>query len=184
MKISGKGIELIKKYEGLRLTAYHLSGEKYHTIGYGHYGPDVKPAMRITKKQAEDLLRSDLVKFERSVSSIYKGATQSQFDALVSFTYNCGAANLKKLVKDRNPAQIADAMLLYNKAGGRVLSGLTRRRKEERSLFLTDTSYKENIKKLQSFMNGLGANPKLATDGIIGAKSKAAFQSLFGEVII
>ena len=137
MKTSKNGIELIKKFEGCRLTAYKpVITEKYWTIGYGHYGADVKQGMRITHAQAEAYLIADLVKFETSVNALSLSLTQNQFDALVSFTYNCGAGNLKKLVTGRNLREIADALLLYNKAGGKELKGLTKRRKEERTLFL------------------------------------------------
>ena len=140
MKTSLNGIELIKRYEGLRLSAYKpVSTEKYWTIGYGHYGPDVARDMVITYAQAEAYLRADLDKFERAVSALGNWS-QNQFDALVSFSYNCGAGNVKKLCTGRTPQQIADAMLLYNKAGGKVLSGLTRRRKEERELFLSGST--------------------------------------------
>lgn len=137
MKTSKNGIELIKKFEGCRLTAYKpVITEKYWTIGYGHYGADVKQGMRITHAQAEAYLRADLVKFETSVNALSLPLNQNQFDALTSFTYNCGSGNLKKLVKGRNLREIADALLLYNKAGGKELKGLTKRRKEERNLFL------------------------------------------------
>ena len=125
MKVSDDGIALIKKYEGCRLTAYKaLPSETYYTIGYGHYGADVKPDMVITQAYAEALLRLDLDRFCGYV------------DALVSFAYNCGAGNLKKLVSNRSNAEIANAILLYRKAGGKVLSGLVKRRQDERALFL------------------------------------------------
>lgn len=137
MKASNKCIELIKKFEGCRLTAYKpVITETYWTIGYGHYGADVKQGMKITHAQAEAYLIADLVKFEKSVNALSLTLTQNQFDALVSFTYNCGSFNLKKLVAGRNLREIADALLLYNKAGGKELKGLTKRRKEERTLFL------------------------------------------------
>jgi GH24 family phage-related lysozyme (muramidase) len=137
MKISKTGINLIKRYEGLRLKAYKaVATEKYYTIGYGHYGADVTKDMVITEPIAEELLRKDLDKFEHAVVSLNRRWTQSQYDALVSFTFNCGVENLKRLVKDRDTLQIADAFLLYNRAGGRVLTGLVKRRKEERILFL------------------------------------------------
>lgn len=137
MKLSKAGINLIKKYEGLRLKAYKpVPTEKYYTIGYGHYGADVSRETIITETQAEELLRADLDKFERAVVSLNRKWTQNQFDALTSFAFNCGATNLKKLVANRDTLQIADAFLLYNKAGGKTLNGLTRRRKEERALFL------------------------------------------------
>ena len=137
MKTSKNGIELIKKFEGCRLTAYKpVITEKYYTIGYGHYGADVQKDMRITHSQAEAYLKSDLQKFEKAVNNLGFTLTQNQFDSLVSFTYNCGAGNLKKLVKGRNLREIADALLLYDKSNGKPLKGLTRRRNEERTLFL------------------------------------------------
>lgn len=141
MKTSQDGIDLIKKFEGCRLSAYKpVATEKYYTIGYGHYGPDVKDGQMITHAQAEAYLRADLEKFENAVNGTGRTWTQPEFDALVSFSYNCGTGNLRNLVKDRAKSQIADAFLLYNKAGGRTLEGLTRRRKAERDLFLKGTA--------------------------------------------
>lgn len=138
MKTSAEGIQLIKKFEGCVLKAYKaVDSEVYWTIGFGHYGPDVHQGDIITMQRATELLQQDLDKFEKAVE--HAGSwNQSQFDALVSFTYNCGQGNLAKLVNGRNKAQIADAMLLYVKAGGLTLQGLVRRRKAERELFLKD----------------------------------------------
>lgn len=141
MKTSQNGINLIKQFEGCRLTAYKpVATEKYYTIGYGHYGADVSPNMKITQAQADAYLVADLKRFEDSVNATRLILNQNQFDALVSFTYNCGAGNLKKLVANRTLAQIADALLAYNKGGGKVLAGLTRRRQAERALFLSGTT--------------------------------------------
>ena len=139
MKTSANGINLIKQFEGCRLKAYKpVAAEKYYTIGYGHYGSDVSANMTITQAQADAFLASDLGKFENYVTATGLTLTQNQFDALVSFTYNCGPGNLQKLVKGRDYQQIADAMLLYNKgANKQVLAGLVRRRTAERTLFLT-----------------------------------------------
>lgn len=138
MKTSNQGVALIKRFEGCVLKAYKaVASEEYWTIGYGHYGPDVHQGDIITKERAEELLRGDLARFEQAVEKAGMWS-QSEFDALVSFTYNCGAGNLQKLTKGRTHAQIADAMLLYVKAGGLVLQGLVRRRKAERELFLAD----------------------------------------------
>ena len=137
MRTGQAGIDLIKYFEGLRLKAYKpVSTEKYYTIGYGHYGADVKPDMVITVDYAEALLRLDLDKFERAVNSYERSWNQNQFDALVSFAFNCGVANLKRLVTNRTNAQIAQKIVLYNKAGGKVLKGLVRRRKAEQELFM------------------------------------------------
>lgn len=137
MKTGEAGINLIKSFEGLRLNAYKpVSTEKYYTIGYGHYGADVQPDMVITNAYAEALLRLDLDKFERAVNSYERNWNQNQFDALVSFAFNCGVGNLKKLVTNRTNAQIAQAIVKYNRAGGKVLKGLIRRREAEQALFL------------------------------------------------
>lgn len=141
MNTSQKGIDLIKKYEGCRLQAYKpIPTEQFWTIGYGHYGPDVKPGQMITQAEAEVLLGIDLKKYEQAVESMTPFAmNQAQLDSLVSFAYNCGIGNLKKLVSGRTAPQVADAMLKYTKAGGKVLPGLARRRQEERDLFCSDT---------------------------------------------
>ena len=137
MTRSDNGIALIKKYEGCRLHAYKpVPTEKYYTIGYGHYGADVKQDDIISEAYAEALLRLDLDKFCAHVNALDRTWTQNQFDALVSFTYNCGAANLKRLVANRTNAQIAEAIPKYNKAGGKVLKGLQRRRADEQALFM------------------------------------------------
>lgn len=139
MKTSIDGINLIKSFEGCRLTAYKaLPTEKYWTIGIGHFGPDVKENMVISQAQADRYLQQDLTKFENYVMQYCNklNLNQHQFDALVSFTYNCGPGNLKKLVEGRTISQIADAILNYDHAGGKQLAGLTRRRKAERELFI------------------------------------------------
>lgn len=136
MKTSKRGIDLIKSFEGCRLTAYRCPAGVW-TIGYGHTA-GVVPGQVITQSNAIDFLAADLIKYETAVTKNVKlPLNQAQFDALVSFTYNCGAGNFAKLIKNRNYAQIADALLLYNKGGGKVLAGLTRRRKAERELFLS-----------------------------------------------
>lgn len=139
MRVSEKGIKLIKEFEGLRLKAYKaIPEEKYYTIGYGHYGADVKPNMVITEADAEKYLQTDLNKCKIAVNKLRRKFNQNQFDALCSFAYNCGIGNLNTLCKpERSLPQIADAMLLYNKASGKVLKGLQRRREAERKLFLS-----------------------------------------------
>jgi GH24 family phage-related lysozyme (muramidase) len=134
--ISQEGIALIKSFEGCRLTAYKaVPTEKYWTIGYGHYGSDVKPNMVISKDQAERFLIEDLKRYEGYVEKTGLKLNQHQHDALVSFTYNCGYGNLKKLIANRTISEIGEALLLYNKSGGRVLNGLVRRRAAEKALF-------------------------------------------------
>lgn len=146
MNISPKGANLIREFEGMRLTAYPDPGTGGHpwTIGIGHTGPEVKPKMKITEAQAWAYFHKDIQKFERAVVQQLAGSpvTQNQFDALVSFTFNAGPGNLAKssmlrFHKARNYQKAADAFLLWNKAAGRVLAGLTRRRKAERALYLS-----------------------------------------------
>lgn len=135
MKTSQTGISLIKRFEGCRLETYRCSAGAL-TIGYGHTGSDVKPGMMITQAQAEAYLAADLKRFERAVDKTRLDLTQRSFDALVSFAYNCGVGNLSKLCKKgRTQWEIAAKILTYNRAGGKVIDGLTRRRKEEAELF-------------------------------------------------
>lgn len=137
MKTSQKGIDLIKSFEGLRLTAYK-DPVGILTIGYGHT-KGVTESMKITGDQADAYLLEDLKMAEAAVSKKPYEWNQNEFDALVSFTFNCGSGNLTKLVKSgkRTREEISAALLLYNKAGGKELAGLTRRRKAEKELFDT-----------------------------------------------
>jgi GH24 family phage-related lysozyme (muramidase) len=146
MQTSDKGIALIKEFEGCKLTAYQDSVGVW-TIGYGWTQPvDGKPiraGMTIKQETAERLLKTGLVSYESDVSRLVKvGLTQEQFDALVSFTYNLGARSLSTstLLRKLNAGDYAGAaeeFLRWNKAGGKVLNGLTRRREAERALFLS-----------------------------------------------
>lgn len=138
MKTSQRGINLIKQFEGVRLTAYKCPAGVY-TIGYGHTR-GVNRGMKITEEEASAYLTADLLNSEKAVErydSVYHW-NQNEFDALVSFTFNCGAANLRSLLRNgrRNRSQIAATLPLYRKAGGKVLKGLERRRAAEKALFL------------------------------------------------
>lgn len=139
LSISNNGLDLIKRFEGCRLTAYKaVSSEKYWTIGWGHYGSDVKQGQTITQIQADSFLKSDCASAEKSVNSYSKyNWNQNQFDALVSFTFNCGSGNLKTLLNNgqRTIAEISSKITAYNKAGGKVLQGLVNRRAAEKELF-------------------------------------------------
>lgn len=150
---------MIKKFEGCRLTAY-LCPAGVWTVGYGHTGQDVKPGLTITQAKADQLLKSDLAKFERNVmlfDSKYNW-TQNEFDALVSFAYNVGSIDQLTKNKQRTKTQIADSMLQYNKGGGKVLPGLTKRRQAERALFLTPD-------KKQEVDNEMVQNGKIIVNG-------------------
>ena len=144
--IGEAGLALIKNFEGCRLKAYKpVSTEKYWTIGWGHYGADVKENQVITQEQADALLVSDCQRFADAVDDpnncpLTAELNVNQRDALISFTFNCGSGKLKTLCKNRTLQQIRDAMALYNKSGGKVLTGLVRRRAAEQKLFDTPVS--------------------------------------------
>ena len=136
MQISKKGIDLIKRFEGCRLKAYKCPAGVW-TIGYGHTS-GVKQGDTISQQQADSWLRYDLRVFELHVKNNLKFTpNQNQFDALVSFTYNCGLKNLKTLIANRNAEQIGNAIIKYNKANGKILQGLVNRRKAEQTLFFS-----------------------------------------------
>ncbi len=137
--IGKEALEMIKRFEGCRLQAYKCPAGVW-TIGYGHTA-GVKQGQVITQAQADAFLIADCQKFADYVDNpayvpITYSLNDNQRDALISFTYNCGAGSLKMLCKGRTAAQIADKILLYDKAAGKVLAGLTKRRKAERELFL------------------------------------------------
>lgn len=146
MNISTAGINIIKEFEGLSLKAYPDpgSGGAPWTIGYGHTGPEVQPGLEISLDYAEQLLRRDIAQFEVAVNALVKvEITQSQFDALVSFTYNVGASTLGHstllyVLNLGNYLVAADQFPEYVHASGHVLPGLVRRRDEERTLFLSE----------------------------------------------
>lgn len=134
MKISQRGIDLIKEFEGCRLTAYKDAVGVW-TIAYGHT-KNVKQGMKITQEQAEELLKKDLVEYEAKVEKYNKyNWNQNQFDALVSFAYNIGSIDQLTSNGRRAIKTISEKILEYNKAGGKTLEGLVRRRKAEKKLF-------------------------------------------------
>ena len=141
--LSPNGLNLIKSFEGCKLTAYKcLPTEKYYTIGYGHYGSDVKAGMKITEEQAEELLIKDCKKAIKNVNSFMSkyNFNQNQFDALVSFAFNVGSINQLTASGTRTLEQISSKIPAYNKSGGRVIAGLVRRRAKEKELFDMPTS--------------------------------------------
>ena len=145
MKTETRGLALIKQYEGLRLEAYQDSIGIW-TIGYGHTAqaghPHPVPGMRITQSEADAILARDLADFERAVdNAVARPPTQSQFDAMVSLCFNIGPGNFARSSVVRcfnlgDESQAAEAFLLWNKAGGKFLPGLARRRAAEKRLFL------------------------------------------------
>lgn len=141
MKTSTTGVNLIKSFEGFRSAAYRDSGKGVVTIGYGHTG-GVRMGTHITEAKAEEYLRTDLQRAESAVNAYMNTYrwSQNEFDALVSFTFNCGRGNLDLLTSKgkRSKTEIADALPRYRKAGGKVLTGLVKRREAEKALFLSD----------------------------------------------
>ena len=145
MKLNKAGADLIKSFEGLKLTAYKCSAKK-DTIGYGNTfyedGKAVKPGDKITKERADSLFELISDDFAKKVVPLVKSqVNENQFGALVSFAYNAGIGNLKSstLLKkvNANPsdASIRLEFMKWDKAGGKQLAGLTRRRKAEADLY-------------------------------------------------
>lgn len=141
MQISDAGLELIKRFEGVRLSAYD-DGVGVWTIGVGHI-KGVKPGDVATADQVDQWLREDVQEAEQAINRLARAPlSQAQFDALVSFTFNLGAGALErstllKRLNGRDYDAAANEFLRWNIAGGRVLAGLTKRRIAERMLFLT-----------------------------------------------
>lgn len=148
MRISKRGLDVIKRFEGLALKPYR-DAVGIPTIGYGntYYEDGRKVSMTdaaISEARAEKLLKMVLVRYEDAVNRYAQlPLSQNQFDALVSFAYNVGNENLRKssLMRLLNQGRFqaaADEFLRWNRAGGRVLEGLRKRRIAERALFLAD----------------------------------------------
>lgn len=141
MKISNKGLDLIKRFEGLRLEAY-LCAAGVPTIGYGHTR-GVKLGQKITEQQAEDLLLEDIHEFELAIQRLVSvNLTQNQFDALVALIFNIGIGNFKSstLLKKLNLKDYVGAANEFNKwvyAAKKKLRGLVKRRDAERLLFIS-----------------------------------------------
>lgn len=146
MQISNKGIELIKRFEGLELKAYQDSVGVW-TIGYGWTQPvdgkKIGPGMVIDQATADRLLKCGVVQYEQGVNQLVKvKITQGQFDALVSFAYNLGLRSLSTstLLKKLNAGGkqgVANEFGKWVNAGGVKLNGLVKRRAAERELFLS-----------------------------------------------
>jgi len=146
MQLSKNGLNLIEHYEGLRLFAYQDSIGLW-TIGYGTTvypnGKRVAKGDACTVEQANDYIKHDVAKFEKGVNDlVHVPLNQNQFDALVSFAYNLGLGNLgsSTLLKLVNKSQFetaANEFQKWNKAGGKIVAGLTVRRQAESNLFKT-----------------------------------------------
>lgn len=200
MRISEAGIKLIHSFEGCRLRAYKaLAHEQYYTIGWGHYGPDVRFNQTITQAEADALFINDIKVYEDRVNKynhIYN-FSQNEFDALVSFCYNIGSINQLTQNGTRDKQTIGVKILEYNKSGGRVIEGLKRRRIAEFNMFFDNSTIEiakrvlkkgkktKEVKILQSNLNQFYGF-MLELDGSFGAKTEAAvkkFQEVEGLVI-
>lgn len=139
MKISQEGLALIKKFEGCELKAYHCAAG-VPTIGYGST-QGVTMDMEITQEEADELLMDDVHKFEEAVTRAVKvPLKQNQYDALVSWTFNLGPSNLSsstmlRVLNEGKYEEVPAQIKRWNKAGGKVLQGLIRRREAEALLF-------------------------------------------------
>jgi lysozyme len=145
MKLNKEGADLIKSFEGCKLKAYQCSAMKW-TIGYGNTffedGTPVVAGNAISQEKAEQLFELISNDFSAKIVKLVPShITPNQFGALVSFAYNCGIANLqkstllKKVIANHNDPSIKAEFLKWNKAGGKVLAGLTRRREAESNLY-------------------------------------------------
>lgn len=190
MKISNKGIALIKEFEGCRLEAYKDPAGVL-TIGYGHtHG--VQEGMRITQETADEYLRDDCAAAEKNVNGFDAKYhwNQNQFDALVSFAFNLGSINQLTANGTRSIAEISAKIPEYCHAGGKKLNGLVRRRAAEKKLFDTPVGAQteereldpEAVRSLQEALNADGitdADGKaLVIDGIKGPDTTAAIKKV------
>ena len=183
METSTNGRNIIREFEGERLNAYQDSVGVW-TIGVGHTSaagaPAVSKGLTITKQQSDDILSRDLKTYEAAVLRQVKvPLNQNQFDALVSFTYNLGEGNFAKstLLKRVNVRDFAGAKAQFsawNKAGGKVLAGLTRRRAAEAKLFGTTVTAPSSV--------AAATEPApTRTPTALGAAILSLFASLFGR---
>lgn len=195
--LTENAVNFIKNFEGCDLKAYRNAGERYLTIGYGHYGADVRQGQTITYAEADRLLREDLkndylpyIERYRQQGIITFDLTQNQVDALLSFSYNngVGEGGLKTLVRGRDVMTIANKMLEYYHSGSPIHDeGLKRRRRAERELFLNGNSTPvqcnntyttdTRVKELQHLCNVIiGAN--ISEDNIWGNQTDNAVRQL------
>ena len=194
LKTGQAGLNLIKQFEGCRLTAYRCPAGVW-TIGYGHTG-NVAAGQTITQAEADRQLVSDVEKYEKQVNKYFDKYrwNQNEFDALVSFAFNVGSIDQLTAKGTRSRTVIAEKILLYDKAAGKVLAGLTKRRKAEQELFLkannvpvakTRATVKkgsrgEDVIYLQKQLSILGYSVG-AVDGIFGVKTLEAVKAFQAE---
>lgn len=170
-KLNDASLDLIKDFEGWRAKAYKDAVGVW-TIGYGHTSmagdPKVVAGMVISKKEGEAMLQKDLQKYAKAVDdAVNVTLTDNQFGALVSFCYNVGPTNFRKssvlrYVNAGNFKGVPARLKLWNKAGGKVLRGLTRRRVAEGKLFLKTVNHKSLVASRTMQGAGAGAGGGLA----------------------
>tara|TARA_Y100000593_G_scaffold37439_1_gene72652 strand:+ start:1171 stop:1596 length:426 start_codon:yes stop_codon:yes gene_type:complete len=140
MKISNNGLDLVKHFEGLVLEAYKCPAGVW-TIGYGHT-KDVQPGDSWSEDHADHMLEVEMEEYEKYINDLVEvELNQNQFDAMVSWVYNLGVGNLQsstllKVLNAGDYAGVPEQIMRWNKAGGKVLEGLTRRRQAEADLFV------------------------------------------------
>lgn len=140
MKASDEGLELIRKAEGLKLVAYRCPAGEW-TIGYGHTS-GVKRGMTISVAEAEKFLRADVEEAEKAINAMHVQLRQTQFDALVSFVFNVGAARFKtstmrrKIIAGASDKEVAAEFARWKFSTGEISVGLVNRRKREAALYL------------------------------------------------
>ena len=149
VQITAEGLDLIKRYEGFRSTAYRDAVGVW-TIGFGHTSmagePHVKPGLTISRETATEILARDVNLFAQGVrQALTVQISDQQFSALVSFAYNVGLGNFRKssvltAVNRNDLAAVPRRLSLWTKAGGRVLPGLVKRRAAEAALFVDHDS--------------------------------------------
>ena len=150
MIISIPGVELLTHFEGLKLEAYQDSVGVW-TIGYGHT-KGVTPSMKITESQASNLLKTELIEYQNYINEMVKvELSQCEYDALVCWVYNLGPTNLRestllKVLNQGDKFLVPEQIRRWNRAGGKVLKGLVRRREAEALMFAGRDwrSYKES----------------------------------------
>lgn len=188
MRTSPTGIALIKKFEGCRLVAYRdVAGVL--SIGWGETGPHVHAGMEITQALADRMLADRLAReFEPGVTGAIGGTpvTQNQFDAMVSLAYNIGVGGFRgstvaRMHKAGDHLSAAEAFELWNRADGRIIAGLVRRREEERDLYLSPagTPPQPQLQQLADFEQAARAlQQELADQGFY----RGAVDSIWGPV--
>jgi lysozyme len=196
MHMSQGGLDnLLKKFEGCKLKAYHCPAGVC-TIGYGHTSaagaPQVVDGMTITQAQAEDILKRDIVKYEVAVMDLVKvKLTQNQFDVLVDFAYNAGVGNLKSstMLKKVNAGDfdaVPAELMKWVKGGGKVLPGLVRRRQAAGAWWSADQHVEEQEQRtdpdpvpVRTMADSKQGNAALLTAGLgsVGVAKEVAAQA-------